>query len=283
MATKRQVTLRAQWIGKTFKELRQRNGMTLQEVGEYLGRDQSSLSRFEAGIHPPRKEDVVALMDLFGVEEEPQRQATLHMVGEVSKTGWWEKHNKDVSGWFMDLLWLEERSDELKLFSDSVVPGLLQTPEYAEALMRADGPQVAKQQIRRGVDLRIKRQRILDRKGFRLSVVLDEAVLRRPVGGPKVMEQQITHLVSSARQENLDVRVLPFAVGAHCGGAGAFRLILMPDPFPLVAYIESPAGALFVEAAGAEDLSGRYDRLYQGSLDAEASIDFLCTVEQELR
>ncbi|MGW5878076.1 helix-turn-helix domain-containing protein [Nocardiopsis terrae] len=283
MATKRQVTLRAQWIGKTFKELRQRNGMTMQEVAEYLGRDQSSLSRFEAGIHPPRKDDVVALMDLFGVEEESQRQATLHMVGEVSKTGWWAKHAKDASGWFMDLLWVEERAEALRLFSDAVVPGLLQTPEYAEALMKADDPCAAKQQIKRGVDLRVKRQQILDREGFQLSLVLDEAVIRRPVGGRQVMAVQIAHLISSAQRENLDIRVLPFSVGAHCGGAGAFRLILMPEPFPVIAYIESPGGALFVEASSADDLADRYDRLHQGSLDAQASIDFLREVEQELQ
>lgn len=283
MAAKRQVTLRAQWIGKTFKELRQRNGMTMQEVAEYLGRDQSSLSRFEAGIHPPRKDDVVALMDLFGVEEESQRQATLHMVGEVSKTGWWEKHAKDASGWFMDLLWVEDRAEALKLFSNAVLPGLLQTPEYAEALMRADDPQAAKQQIKRGVDLRIKRQQVLDREGFQLSLVLDEAALRRPVGGREVMAAQVAHLAASAQRENLDIRVLPFSVGAHGGEAGAFRLIHMAEPFPVIAYIESPAGALFVEAAGAQELEGRYDRLHQGSLDAGASIDFLRKVEQELQ
>lgn len=283
MATKRQVTLRAQWIGKTFKELRQHNGMTLQEVSEYLGRDISAISRFESGVHPPRKNDVIALMDLYGVEEEPQRQVTLHMVDEVSKTGWWEKHTKDVSGWFMDLLWLEDRAEELKLFSIAAVPGLLQTSDYAEALMRADEPQAAKQQIKRGVALRIRRQQILDREGFQLSVALDEAVLRRPVGCNEVMADQVAHLVAAAQRENADLRVLPFAAGAHCGGAGAFRLIQMPDPFPMVAHIESPAGGLFVEASGAEELAGRYDCLHKDSLGAEESIDFLRKVEQELR
>jgi transcriptional regulator with XRE-family HTH domain len=280
---KRQVTLRAQWIGKTFKELRQRNGMTLQEVGEYLGRDQSSLSRFEAGIHPPRKDDVVSLMDLYGVEEESQRQATLHMVDEVSKTGWWAKHAKDVSGWMIDALWLEERANALKEFNVGVASGLLQTPEYAEALMRADDPGAPKQQIKRWVELRLARQNILEQEGFQFTAVLDEAVLRRPVGGDDVMTGQIAHLVASAQRENIDIRVLPFAAGAHCGSAGAFTLIVMPEPFPVVAHIESPAGALFSESAGADELAGRYDRLYEGSLGPEESIDFLRTVEQEMR
>ncbi|WP_017599601.1 helix-turn-helix domain-containing protein [Nocardiopsis lucentensis] len=283
MPAKRQVTLRAQWIGKTFKELRQRNGMTLQEVGEYLRRDQSSVSRFEAGIHPPRKDDVIALMDLYGVEEESQRQATLHMVEEVSKTGWWAKHSKDVSGWMIDWLWLEERAEELKMFGISAIPGLLQTHDYAEALIRADDPSAPKQQVKRWVELRLKRQEVLKREGFRLSVVLDEAVLRRPVGGSEVMAGEIAHLVASAQPENIDIRVLPFAAGAHCGSAGAFRLILMPEPFSVVAHIESPAGGLFVEAAGADELAGRYDRLHEGSLGSEESIDFLRVVEQELR
>ncbi|MDT0328710.1 helix-turn-helix domain-containing protein [Nocardiopsis lambiniae] len=283
MATKRQVTLRAQWIGKTFKELRLRNGMTLQEVGEYLGRDQSSVSRFEAGIHPPRKDDVIALMDLFGVEEEPQRQATLHMVDEVSKTGWWAKHTKDVDGWMIDWLWLEERSEELREFGVLAVPGLLQTPRYAESIIRADDPRAPKQQIKRWVDLRVNRQHTLRQKDFRISVVLDEAVLRRPAGDSSVMSEQIKHLVASSQHENVDIRVLPFSAGAHCGGAGAFRIILMPEPFPVVAHVDSPAGALFAEAASAHELADRYDRLHQGSLDAEASREFLRKVEQELR
>lgn len=283
MPSKRQVTLRAQWIGKTFKDLRQRNGMTLQEVGEYLRRDISSVSRFESGIHPPRKDDVTALMDLYGVEEESQRQATLHMVEEVSKTGWWDKHSKDVSGWMIDALWLEDRAEALKMFSVAAMPGLLQTPEYAEALIRADDPQAPKQQMRRWVDLRIKRQDTLKREGFRLAVVLDESVLRRPVGGAETMAVQLSRLVASAQRENIDIRVMPFSAGAHCGSAGAFRLLVMPEPFPLVAHVESPAGAIFAEATGAEEMERRYDRLYEESLRADESIDFLRAVEQELR
>ncbi|PWV47266.1 MULTISPECIES: helix-turn-helix domain-containing protein [Nocardiopsis] len=284
MAAKRQVTLRAQWIGKTFKELRQRNGMTMQEVAEYLGRDQSSLSRFEAGIHPPRKDDVVALMDLFGVDEESQRQATLHMVGEVSKTGWWEKHAKDIGGgWFVDLLWLEERAEHMQLFGVAAVPGLLQTSGYAEALIKADDPKAAKQQVKRWVDLRIQRQQVLDRESLTISVVIDEAVLRRPVGGPQAMVSQVAHLANQAQRDNIDIRVLPFAAGAHCGGAGSFRVIRMAEPFPTVAHIETPAGVLFAESEGAEELVDRYDRLHQGSLDAEASMDFLHMLERELR
>ena len=227
---------------------------------------------------------MISLMDLYGVEEESQRQATLHMVDEVSKTGWWEKHAKDVgSGWFVDLLWLEERAEHMQLFSVAAMPGLLQTPEYAEALIKADDPQAAKQQVKRWVDLRIKRQQVLDREDLTISAVIDEAALRRPVGGIQAITGQIAHLIRSAQQDNVNIRVLPFAAGAHCGGAGSFRVIHMAEPFPAVAHIETPAGALFAESEGAAELVGRYDRLYKGSLDASASVDFLRKVEQELQ
>ncbi|WP_262391550.1 DUF5753 domain-containing protein [Nocardiopsis sp. CNR-923] len=149
--------------------------------------------------------------------------------------------------------------------------------------MRADDPGAPKQQIKRWVNLRMTRQKILNQDGVRFSAVLDEAVLRRPIGGNLVMAEQVAHVASVATRENVDIRVLPFWSGAHCGSAGAFTLIVMPNPFPLVAHIESPAGALFAESVGADDLADRYDRLYEGSLGLDESIDFLRRVEQELR
>ncbi|RNL80629.1 helix-turn-helix domain-containing protein [Halostreptopolyspora alba] len=282
MATQRKVTLRAQWLGKTFRELRERNGMTLKEVAEYLQRDISSVSRLESGVHPLRRADVIALMDLYGVEEHHQRSAMLQMGDEVSKTGWWEKHSKDVSDWVIDAVWLESRAERLRIFSIATVPGLLQTREYAEALIRAVNPYAPKQQIKRWVELRLTRQELLNKENtFNFSVVVDEAALRRPIGGGEVMAAQTQRLIADAQRDNVEIRVLPFAGGAHCSPEGAFTLITLPEPFPEVAHIESPVGALYAEATGAEELAERYDRIWTNSLDLSESLRFLSALERE--
>jgi hypothetical protein len=165
-----------------------------------------------------------------------------------------------------------------------MVHGLLQTARYAEALIRnVEGPSASDEQIGRWVQLRIKRQRVLDgEQPTKMAAVLDESVLHRPVGGGEVMREQLRHLLALGRRANIDIRVLPFRVGAHAGFDGAFMLFEMPDPYPEVAYVETLAGRLYLESPKTDRFVRAYDRLRAAALTAKESADLIEEAAKEL-
>lgn len=283
MVRKRKATLRAQWLGKLLKELRLENEMTLKEVGEHIRRDFSTLSRIEAGIQPIPQPELVSLMDLYGVEGQHQREALLQLGAEQARTGWWDKYARDAADWFIDYVWLENRARRIEAFDSTPINGLLQTPEYAEALMRTVNPHDSASQIERGVELRMTRQRILEgAEPTDLHVVMDEAVLRRVVGNRDVMRAQLRHLLERIAEPHIEVRIIPFDHASLASFEGGFRLIKMDDPFPLIGYLECPAGGLYLESSDAERLAARYDRLRSVSLSPGESTDLIASIEGKL-
>ncbi|WP_116245819.1 helix-turn-helix transcriptional regulator [Nocardiopsis sp. FIRDI 009] len=284
MARSGRATLRAQWLGKLLKELRLENDMTLKDVGEHVRRNFTWVSRVESGTRPIPQPELLALMDLYGVEGQHQREALLQLGAEQTKTGWWDKYSRDAADWFIDYVWLESRARSIHAFDAAPINGLLQTPEYAEALMRAVNPTDSASQIERGVELRMIRQRILEGdEPTELHVLMDEAALRRVVGGREVMRAQLRHLLERAEEPHIEVRVIPFDRGALASPDGGFRLIKMDDPFPVVGYTVSPAGGLYLEAAGADQLVASYDRLRVASLSPAESAEMVASIERELR
>ncbi|OLT27478.1 transcriptional regulator [Nocardiopsis sp. CNR-923] len=285
MATDQRVTLRAQWLGQILREMRERKGLPLREVAEYLQRNLATIGRCEQGIYPIRRVDAAAMMDLYGVNDKKQRDAVLELAGEVWKTGWWEQYSKDdVWSSTIDRAWLENRSHALRTFATVTIPGLLQTEEYARGLMLIADRHSTKREIERWVKLRMDRQRVLERaEPLYLSAVIDEAVLRRQVGGREVMAQQLRHLSTKVAEPNIDVRVLPFTAGAHASPDGPFTLLKMSDPFPEVAHVESPAGSIYLETESVDRLVDTYDWLHENSLNNEETAEFLVALEEDLR
>ncbi|MFV2194833.1 helix-turn-helix domain-containing protein [Nocardiopsis sp. LOL_012] len=285
MPTDRGVTLRAQWLGQILRDFRERKGLTLKDVAEYLQRNISTVSRCELGIYPIRRVDAAAMLDLYGVSDKKQREAVMELAGDVWQTGWWEQYSKDnVWSSTIDLAWLESRSHEMRVFATMTVPGLLQTEDYARALMLIANRDSTKREIERWINLRMDRQRVLSRaEPLHLSAVIDEAVLRRQVGGPDVMGQQLQHLSAMAEEPNIDLRVLPFTAGAHASPDGPFNLLKMSDPFPEVAHIESPAGSIYLETDAVDRIVETYDWLHEHSLSNEDTAALLAALEEELR
>ncbi|WP_046471126.1 helix-turn-helix domain-containing protein [Allosalinactinospora lopnorensis] len=283
MSRKRKVTLRAQWLGKLLKELRLENELTLKEVGEHIRRDFTTLSRFEAGIQPIHQSELLALMDLYGLEGENQRNTLLQLGQEQTKTGWWEKYSKQAESWFLDYLWVESRAQTIRAYDAMPVNGLLQTPEYAEAWIRAVNPNESATFVERGVELRLARQRVLVRdEPMELSVIMDEAALHRLVGGRDVMKAQLRHLMDQSTHPHIELRVLPYSAGEHASPDGGFSLIKMEDPFPQIAYTLGPAGGLYLEAEQADKLDGMLGRLRSVSLDCEESVALIAALEKRL-
>ena len=285
----RSATLRARWLGHRMRELRDANGLTLRQAAKYLQRDFSALSRFETAEWPFPRADVLQLLDLYGVTDEKQRGLLIHLSEDVWRKDEWEAAFGDTltDRSFCDLPWLEERADEIASFDVTFVPGLLQTREYAEAVIRAvEGIAPGSLQDARvgeWVDRRLARQRVFaPPRPTRMVALLDEAVLRRPVGGPGVMRRQLAHLMECGARPNLSIRVLPFATGPHPGFEGPFILFRMPPPYPEIAYVESLAGRLFIEPPRTSRFVHAYDRLRDDALSERESTEFIAQIAEGL-
>ncbi|MCY9782768.1 helix-turn-helix transcriptional regulator [Nocardiopsis sp. EMB25] len=265
--------------------MREQNNLTLKEAAEYLQKDLSSVSRFELGTFPVRRGDLLALMDLYGVDDKTQRETMLNLCGEVWQTGWWDKYSgDDVWGSTIDGVWLESRAETIRTFTALVVPGLLQTREYAHALIDTVDRHVGAEQVKRWVELRMDRQKILNGNSIqKYEVLFDEAALCRPVGGHEVTRKQLRHLREMADTGNVTIRVLPFDKGAHPSPEGSFTLLGLGAPFSTVAHIESRGGGIYLERGDVDQLVDVYDRLREMSLSPEDSVAFVAARERNLQ
>ncbi|MGQ0777465.1 MAG: helix-turn-helix domain-containing protein [Pseudonocardiales bacterium] len=278
-------TLRAQWLGQQLRALRESAGMTLRQAGDYLQRDQSMLSRFETAVHPIRRGDVMALLDLYGVSDNRTRDGLIQLSDDVWRKGWWDDYTSTVGRQYIDMVWLEARAARLRTYAAMLVPGLLQTREYAETLIRnvatTDTPE---EEIETGIELRMTRQQLLrGDQPVDFAAVVDESVLHRIIGSPEVLHRQLTVLLEAAERPNVEVRVLPLRRGAHAGLDGSFWLYEMPDPYPDVACIYLLGGRLYVE----EDVSvARYQQAYHqlsaAALNSKGSAALIMAAMKEL-
>jgi len=277
------VTLRAQWLGQLIRELREERKLNLKEAAEYLERTSGTVSRFESGIYPVRRTTVEALLDLYKVSDEQRREVLLKLADEVWRTDWWDGYTGDVVGALIDYVWLESRASAVWKFDVMSVNGLLQTPDYARALIRGEDTSLDYAQVRRMAELRLMRQAVLDREEpLRMSVVIDEAALRRIVGGPEIYAAQLRHLAEQAKRPAIEVQVLPFAVGAHAGQTGPFSVFTLAGPYPEVAFVEGAAGGLYLEPPKTDRHIAKYDQLRETALDAEQSVKLIAAIADDL-
>jgi transcriptional regulator with XRE-family HTH domain len=248
-------------LGRRLTSLRVASGMTRREVAESkLGISEATLHRIETGKTPVTPANVRALCWLYGVDQSVTDAVAELAVG-TNHEEWWDA-NPVIPDWFKLYLGLEASASKICTYDGEVVPGELQTEEYALAVFGAE-KNADPDDARRHVTLRLQRQKALfDRKPAPpLITVLGEGVVTRPVGGPDVLKTQIEHLRNLARRDNVDIRVLPFSVGAHAGMAGAFRVLDFEDPEdPDIVYLESHVGALYLEEA--EEV-GEYRRVFE--------------------
>ena len=274
-------SLRAQWLGRCLRELRIENQITLKDAGEYIQRDGSMLARYEKADYPIRRGDVLALMTLYGVSDERVRRGLIQLAEDIWRKGWWEPYSSDLGRMFVDHPWLESRAITIGAYAPMVVPGLLQSRGYAEALIRYADP-VDEDQIQRWVDLRMQRQRVLSGPdAVRFTAVIEEWVLHRPIGGSDIASHQRQHLLGLTTNPNIEIRVMPTSRGAHAGHAGAFELFDMPSLYPEVAYVETLAGTLYVERPDVDRYCAAYDELLRTSLDSSTSVELIRLIEEQ--
>ena len=279
MARKQAPSLRAQWLGQQLRELRDQRGLTLHDAAEYLQRNTGTVSRFETAEYPIRRPDLMALLDLYRVSSRRIRDEFIQLSQEIWQRGWWDGYADAVEHSFVDYLWLEQRAIEIRSYDALMLPGLLQTEEYAEAMIRAHSPDAKEEKIRRWIELRMTRQQVLcGDSAPRVLVTVEEGALRRRVGGTDTMRGQREHLLACAKRPNIEIRVLTSATGAHPGTAGGFKIFTLVEPFPEIGYGETSMGAIYVEPPKTDVLRERYERLRVVALSSSESLDFISAI-----
>ena len=278
-------TVRRRRLGAELRRLRDSAGYKLEEVAGMLGVAPSTLSRIETGKAPTKSAYLSQLLELYQVTDAGQRQILVDMAREGHRKGWWAAYDDVLPSGLGVYVGLEAEASGLRSYEIGVVHGLLQTPDYARAILRASAPRHTADQIERLVDLRMERQRRLDdNPPLDLWVIHDEAVIRRTVGGPVVMRHQLAHLLVAAGLPGVTLQVLPFDTGAHAGHDGPFSIVEFHDRSDSeVVYVESTAGPIYLEKDREVRASAEvFDRLMAAALPPEASLDLISKAAREL-
>jgi transcriptional regulator with XRE-family HTH domain len=278
-------TVRRRRLGTELRRLRDSAGYKLEEVAGMLGVAPSTLSRIETGKAPTKSAYLSQLLELYRVTDAGQRQILVDMAREGHRKGWWAAYDDVLPSGLGVYVGLEAEASGLRSYEIGVVHGLLQTTDYARAVLRASASRHTADQIERLVDLRMERQRRLgDDPPLDLWVIHDEAVIRRTVGGPVVMRHQLAHLLVVSGLPGVTLQVLPFDTGAHAGHDGPFSIIEFYDRSDSeVVYVESTAGPIYLEKDRNVRVSAEvFDRLRAAALPPEASLDLISKAAREL-
>ncbi|MEV0479022.1 helix-turn-helix transcriptional regulator [Streptomyces sp. NPDC050508] len=279
--------VRRRKLGAELRALRAVAGLTSGEAARLVGWHQSKVSRIETGASGVKPPDVRLLLDVYQVGDPQLRDMLLVLAGSDDGGGrhhWWHAYRGVLPPTYRDFISLEAQASTMRSLETSVVPGLLQTPEYARAVTRAavggldnDGPE----RLDALVQVRLARQDVLRADPpLALSVVLDEAVVRREVGGPGVMARQLDRLVEAAHLPQVRLQVLPFAAGAHIGITGPFVIFSFPSTSDLdVVVLDHLTSSLYLERK--EDLeaySEAFNTLQFHALSPEDSLDYIAGI-----
>jgi transcriptional regulator with XRE-family HTH domain len=245
MARGNSPTVRRRRLASELRRLREAAGLTIDEVGDKLECSASKISRIETGHVGVTPRDVRDMLELYPVDED-QREALVQLAREARKKGWWHAYNEVFTGAFVGL---ESDASFLHAHQALLVPGLLQTEDYMRAIMGAIRPDQRDEETERKVAARLTRQDLLtDAQPPEYWAILDEAVLRRVVGGPAVMRQQLRRLLDVASLPHVTLQVLPFGAGAHAGMEGPFMILGFPEPAdPDVVYVENTISGSYLE------------------------------------
>ena len=242
-------TVRRRRLGSELRRLRESQCIKLEEVADRLGLAPSTLSRIETGKAPTRTSYLTGMLELYGVSDPSQRQVLLDMAREGHRKGWWAIWDGVLPTGFGIYVGLEAEAASLRVYEAQVVHGLLQTEDYARAVMSTVRRRQTPEEIDRLVTLRMQRQAVLTRSDpMELWIILDEAVLRRMVGPSRVMRDQVEHLYEASQLPNITLQVLAFGSGLHVGLGGSFAIIEFPERFdPDVVYTEGVTGQAYIE------------------------------------
>jgi len=236
-------------LGTQLRRLREAKGVTREDAGWEIRGSESKISRMELGRVGFKERDVADLLTLYGVHDPTERDALLNLARQANNPGWWHRYSDVLPTWFQSYLGLESSAALIRTYEVQFVPGLLQTPDYARAVIQLGHSDAPTAEIERRVELRMDRQKLLTRaEPPQVWVVVDEAALRRPIGGRQVMYRQIEALIEETRRPNIRLQVIPFDAGGHAAAGGAFTILRFADEeLPDVIYVEQLTSALYLD------------------------------------
>ncbi|MQS08574.1 helix-turn-helix domain-containing protein [Streptomyces alkaliphilus] len=286
MVPRTRPTVRRKRLGAVLRRLRLAAGVSMEEAAQRIDGDKPKLSRIENGRMNVRRLEVEALLDLYGVTDRATVGALVELARQGRRKGWWHQCGQDLDEGFQERLDLEDDAVRIHVYQPFLVPGLLQTPEYARRVIREAERDAGDAEISKWVEMRMARQGIFGRSpapGF--VCVLDEAVIRRRVGGPDVLASQLEALRERARPPEVTIQVIPFGEGWHAGLDGAFAIHGYPDPLELdIVSIDYLDGTLYLEEdASVERYRRAFDQLRASALSSRQSMELITRYARELR
>lgn len=269
-------------LGAQLRRLREAKRFSLEEAGNVIRASHSKISRLETGRVGFKDRDVADLLTFYGVTDEKQREELRSLAARANAPGWWNDYSDVVPTWFEEYIGLEEAASQIRAYEVQFVPGLLQTEDYARGvtMLAYSNPK----EINRRVRLRMTRQYVISKPNPpNLWVVLDEAVLRRPIGGQAAMRAQIRHLIEISQRPNVTIQVIPFRAGGHSAAGGPFSLLRFAEyDLPDVVFLEQLSTAQYLDK---QDMIDRYlevmERLCLEAQTPAASVKTLTTMLRE--
>jgi len=270
-------TVRLRRLAAELRRLRRGADLSREDVSERTGINAATLYRIETARARPQMRTLNALLNLYETDQEQREYLTI-LCREAGKQGWLRPYHSDLPEEYTAYISFEAEAAGVRNYESLFIPGLLQTEDYARAVIRGGLPMASDQEIEDRVRARIERQQVLSKDmPLKLWAIVDEAALRRVVGGAQVMRDQLAHLADAVKASNLTFQVIPFDAGAHPGMPGAFVLMDFSDPMDTdLIYIDSMAGDLFLEAdVDVRRYSLIFDNLRAVALSPDASATLL--------
>ncbi|MEU4240569.1 helix-turn-helix transcriptional regulator [Actinoplanes sp. NPDC026619] len=276
-------------VGRLMRQLREQAGISLMAAAEELEFSRARMYRIENGEVPVRKHDVIAMCSVYSATQR-MTEVLIGLAHESKSKGWWHAYGDIVPAWFELYVGMEQAASRLRSYAPSVIPGLLQSREYAECVFgRWIGSDKAA--VDTAVAVRLERQSLLTRnrpQAPRLDVILDEGVLRRAIPDSLGMRKQLSHLVNVSTRPNVSVRVIPFAAGPHkASSSGQFTVLEFPavgtaSPEPTTIYCENLTGALYLDKlAEVETYESIWAELENVTLSQAESDDLISAIIKE--
>jgi transcriptional regulator with XRE-family HTH domain len=281
VATEQGSTVPRRRLGRELRRLRESAQLTIEAVMKDLEWSRQKIWRIERGDSAMRAFDVEAMCKVYGASEE-MTDALKALAKETKAKGWYHSFGDVIPKWFIICVDLEDTAARHYGYSSELVPGLLQTWDYARAIF-ATSVTLSPTELERSVQVRVSRQKLLDKEGVKFNWLLNEAVVRRLVGGPEVMAAQLRHLAKINERNNMSIRVLPFSIGAHSAMVGSFRLLdFAKGTEPTTVHVEGLTGDLYLDKRKeTEPYRKLFETTAETALSKENSTEFLLSIAEE--
>jgi transcriptional regulator with XRE-family HTH domain len=262
-------------LGTQLRQLRESRGITAQQAAKAIRASESKISRIELGRNAFREVDIADLLTLYGVTDVAEREQMLTLASQANQPGWWHRYQDVLPTWFQAYIGLEQSAECIRSFNSQFVPGLLQTEEYAAAVIELG--EFSLEETERLVFLRKERQRRFTSGGLRLWAIIDEMALRRPVGNPGLMRSQLEYLLEISDRPGLTLQMTPYPTGGSYLVPGDFSIMrFAPADLPDVVYLEQLTSAMYLDKpSDVERYTAAMDKVSATSATPEQTKEFI--------